>query len=288
MKIMRMLCVTCVTASVLIASVTVLAHTATVSPENLFRTTYRAAGVSLPNEIGHGLASGSDVAPAVTIVASETNTTTTYLPLVFRRGPELHGWVTLNGEAASGIPISLYWCCVPFDPWSVYRFVMSTTTNADGGYNFVDVPTLATGEWYFVQYEDYSGDPARLSEWTTARLTSYETGSPVSMGTFDLSNVVLVEPALWWAGSPPITFRWIPRASVLSDTYGIVLVYAPTECFVNHLGYVDSYTLEPGTPPNRCYPWPGYQYTWTVRVYSPDGGYGNANDWRTIYIDFSD
>jgi hypothetical protein len=109
----------------------------------------------------------------------------------------------------------------------------------------------------------------------------------VSLGTFDISNVTLVEPEAGIATSPPITFRWVPRATVLSDTYGIVIIYPPWECYVNQLSYVDSYTLEPGTPPNLCSVWPGHQYLWTVRVYGPDGGYGDA-ELRGINIDFSE
>jgi hypothetical protein len=166
--------------------------------------------------------SNSESQPAMVRSAaiSSTGSFTAYLPYVSRSAPELHGMVTFRGEPVSDVTITLNKCCYPFSPGIGSIRIQTTTTDAGGMYNFTGVPSLTSDEdkVYFAQYADVTADPSRLCKWTTARLSTYETGSTVSLRTFDISNVTLIEPEAGIATSPPITFRWVPRATVLSDT----------------------------------------------------------------------
>lgn len=223
-----------------------------------------------------------------TVVITATGTYTLFLPALSRPGLELHGRVTAHGEPVSGVSISLYICCFPISPHFDSFVVQRAVTNQEGLYNFANAPTLAIeeGRFYYAQYSNSERDPGRLGWWRTSRISAYEAGDPVSLGTFDIAGVALLEPEVGVATSPPVTFRWQSRSVSPSETYALAIVYAPWTCFRSQFAQVESYTLEPDTQPNLCSSWLGPDYAWTVHIDGPNGGHGQAVESRFIHIDF--
>lgn len=208
-------------------------------------------------------ADGEIVTPSASItVARET-----FLPMLVKAPGRIVGWVTYNGGAASGIPLELR-----FYNGSAWSPAASTTTDSTGYFAFVNQPSLAPGQAYYVRYLN-SGISQHLSFWNTRALTSYTSGDYVEIGRFDLANITLTSPTHNSTIGLPWQFEWNMRPNTPSDSYEFNVFdytdwspwwWSPPQ------GYRGNYTLN-GIPPGFS---PNTEYCWTIGVYSPDGGYG--------------
>ena len=161
--------------------------------------------------------------------------------------------------------------------WSTVRF---TYTESDGSFAFFSVPSLASGQKYYVLYQNTSNN-TQLSSWATRMLTLYTAGTNVLIGNFDIANILLDSPPPYAAVSLPFKFQWTPRSATTFDSYEFDL-FDPNNPNLNYwtppLGYVGSYTvngLASGFTPN-------VQYGWFVGVYGLDGGYGISYYYRPV------
>jgi hypothetical protein len=164
--------------------------------------------------------------------------------------------------------------------WSTYT---TTTTGADGSYSFTGVPSLGSGQRYYVRYQNPGGTyTGRLWFWGTRRLDSYTAGTNVAIGDFDIADIPMVSPAHGATVTLPYTFQWTRRSATPSDSYEFDLFDpsdgSPYWWTDPTLGYVGSYTLN-SLPSGFS---PSTQYGWDVWVYSPDGGSGESYYYRTV------
>lgn len=206
--------------------------------------------------------------------ASITVQTKTYLPLILKSivcNTGISGRVTAYGASAAGVGLQLR-----FYNGSSYSTFASTTTAADGSYQFLGAPSLSPGQGYYVRYLNVASDSTRLSYWATRFLTTYAAGQCVSIGNFDLADIVLVGP---YGTVPfPQTFYWNTRPASPSDSYQFNLFtpsnppnYTPAGA-TSPLGYVGSFTLN-SLPAGFNTNTP---YGWFAAANSPDGGYGES------------
>ena len=201
-----------------------------------------------------------------------------YLPLISK--PiilGINGHVTLNGVAASGVPLDLR-----FYNGSAWSTFASTTTGANGSYSFLTAPSLGSGQKYYVRYLN-SADTSRLSLWQTRVLTSYNAGTNVAIGDFDIANFIQTSPASGATVALPYLFQWNVRPSTPTDSYQFNLFNpfssdGQPSWWTSPLGYVGSYSLN-SLPTGFN---PGTQYGWYVAIFSPDGGYGEPYYYRRV------
>jgi hypothetical protein len=177
------------------------------------------------------------------------------------------------------VPLSLR-----FYNGSSWSTLATTTTAADGTYSFTGVPSLGSGQGYYVRYQNTAGTVGRLWLWNTRVLTSYTAGSNIAIGNFDIADITLVSPAGGSTVALPYTFQWTRRAATPSDSYELDLYdYYDGDpyAYTGPLGYVGSFTIN-GLPTGFS-PW--VPYVWTIWAYSPDGGAGLA--YWSNYVTFS-
>ncbi|UCH58580.1 MAG: S8 family serine peptidase, partial [Anaerolineales bacterium] len=206
-----------------------------------------------------------------------------YLPMVVKHNPSptmgINGTVTLNGSPIPGVSLDLR-----FYNGSDWSTQATTTTGADGSYSFTGVPSLTTGQKYYVLYLNDEDAPGHLWEWDTRVLNSYTAGSEVAIGDFDLADIPLVSPANYASITLPQTFQWVPRPATPSDSYEFNLYdwtdFDPYFYTDPPLGYVSSYNLS--SLPNNFV---DDLYAWEIWVYSPDGGLGLSYERR--YVDYT-
>ncbi len=207
----------------------------------------------------------------------------------------IYGQVTYQGTPIADVPLLLR-----FYDGSGWSTMSETYTDAEGHYRFTDVPSLDSGQKYYVRYyngsttlanvvddetEKYSiqhnaaegigltGDPDYLYNWYSFDITSYTAGTEVHGGDFDIANVDLDAPSGGVTVELPQTFSWERRAATTSDSYAWRL-FDPTEpahsVRTEPLGYVSSFNAESLLP--------GFdfdtEYAWAVMPFAPDGGYG--------------
>ncbi len=190
-----------------------------------------------------------------------------FLPVVMRKDGGISGKVTLNGTPVGGVELELRF--YDGSNWSTLR---TTTTAADGTFIFKNVPSLGSGQSYYVRYMNPSqGDSqGRLATWGSRVLTAYTNGTPVDLGTFDIADVTLRSPPPGASVTLPATFQWDVRPATSQDSYGVVfytydftqptpLYWQPT------VGYSGSYTLNSLA---------GGLYFWGVYIEWPDGSLG--------------
>lgn len=202
----------------------------------------------------------------------------TYLPLITKPRPGIHGRVTENGVPAAGVPVELQF--YNGSTWSSPALILTQT---DGWYAFTNVPGLASGQRYDVRY--LNNGAGRLWMWHTRMLDTYTTGSSVHIGDFDIADIALLAPPNNIATSLPRTFSWAVRPATPSDSYEFNLYdpqsgdpYFRTD---PRLGYSGSFTLTTLPAAFNL----GQPYAWEVWVYSPDGGLGIS--WLPRMISFT-
>jgi len=182
--------------------------------------------------------------------------------------PGLFGRVTQGGSAAGNVLLQLrYFNGVA---WSTR---VTTTTSSDGAYLFSGIPSLAVGQQYYVRYENVTQTSGRLFLWGTRSLTAYTTGSSLDLGSFDIADIVLVNPPGGATIGLPYTFQWTRRPATTGDSY-LFDLYAPDDYVPRWMsplmGYTDGYFLS-GLPGSFFL---HTTYAWDVVVASPDGGTG--------------
>jgi uncharacterized repeat protein (TIGR01451 family) len=207
---------------------------------------------------------------------------TVYLPLVVRNfaapapGLGIRGRVTVGGAAASAVSLALrFYNGAAWSTWG------TATTDASGNYAFTGAPTLGAGQSYCVRYDNGLSSNTRLSFWQAPLLTSYSAGATANGGSFDVANVALTSPTGGLILPLPVTFQWGIRSATSSDSYEFHIfdyAFGSGKAWSPLLGYVGQYTLT-ALPAGLSYP---NTFGWYVRVYGPDGGYGESYYFQTI------
>lgn len=186
----------------------------------------------------------------------------------------IYGHVTQGGGMSAIVPLELR-----FYNGSTWSTLQTTSSDSNGDYAFL-VPTLGSGQMYYVRYLN-STDYTRLAFWRTRVLTSFTGMSDVAIGDFDVANITLNSPAPGSLVSLPTTFQWGVRPGTPSDSYEFNLLdYTDGNpwWWSAPLGYVGGYTLN-SLPAGFSTMTP---YGWYVGVYSPDGGYGESYYLRVV------
>ncbi len=182
-------------------------------------------------------------------------TSTYYLPIVTNppiiayQPRELHGYVTVNGQPAQNISISLV---LKFYRWSyAVRLWASMKTDVNGLYSFTGFPSVTCDPLYaplycWGYYIEYSGPdlPGYMEYWETTPITEYVQGTTQQYPTFDISAPVLLFPRAGDVVSPTLTFTWIPRA-LPTDNYELEIWADGSpdpDIYIANLGYTNAYS----------------------------------------------
>jgi len=192
-----------------------------------------------------------------------------YFPLIYKAPPPaIYGFVRDAGLPASGVVLELrYFNGFSWSTWA------TATTAADGQYRFQNVPSLLSGELYYVRYSNPStSTSSRLFTWHTQILSTYFYQSEINIGNFDLADVSLLAPAPGQTIASPYVFKWTKRSATSSDSYQLNVFELDGDPFFQTplLGYVDGYAL--GSIPTGFSP--NVPYYGDVWAHSPDGGFG--------------
>lgn len=192
--------------------------------------------------------------------------------------PGISGRVTYNGNAIADVSLNLQ--RFGGSSWSTFR---TTSTASDGSYSFTGVPGLTTGQYYRVTFLN-EGNPNYLFWWSTQVLDSYAQGTNVTLGNFDIANILLLSPPSAVANTLPSTFQWASRPFSPQDSYEFNIFYVDNPSYYWYtppLGYANTFTLN-RIPPN--YPGINCLEGWYLAVWSPDGGYGIPYYYRTVWF----
>jgi hypothetical protein len=181
----------------------------------------------------------------------------------------LYGRVTQSGAPAPNILVTLRRYNVSVGAWEDAGVEI---TDSNGRYDFTGQRALVSDEAYYVRYANYALTPGRLFWWASPYKLSYS-GGPLSMGDFDIADVVLLSPAENATAPLPVTFTWQRRPATTTDSYALHLYddpSAPINEFISPaLGYVGQYALT-SLPFGFT---TGTTNYWDVLVYPPGGQY---------------
>ncbi len=222
--------------------------------------------------------------PYALVIAGATSSTSPkpskyiYLPLVLKgaggsTATAPHGTVTYQGAPTSaGQMVMRYY---NGSSWSTYA---TATIDSNGNYQFSSVPTLSSGQRYYVRWENSASNSSYLYTWMCNNI---DTNSPTSSALqcdFDIENINLQSPAPNATVSLPYTFQWQRRTST-NDSYEFDLYNPNTTAwaYTPPLGYVNSYTLS--SLPSGFNP--GEQYNWFMWVYGVNG-HGESYYYRNV------
>ena len=177
----------------------------------------------------------------------------------------IYGTITDSNQPAANVPLAM-------QRWNGEKVetVGQTTTNSAGDYRFSGLPSLDEGAVYYVTYGLNTSDPSRLFIYFGPDITSYNSGSNVPGGNFDIANVELLAPADDANVSLPFSFQWQQRG-VPGDGYAVE-IYDPAGddiWFTDNLGDVAS--LPVSVLPDGMVA--GTPYVWYMVVY------GGPDDW---------
>jgi len=170
--------------------------------------------------------------------------------------------------------------------WSTWGSPVAT--DSSGNYRFTGVPSLGSGQTYYVKYSNGANGNADstnyLAFWNSFSITSYTAGTNVAGGGFDIANISLSSPGPGATVPLPQAFSWVRRTATTSDSYEWD-VFDPNDgnpyAYTAPLGYVSGITVN-GLPSGFSY---GVQYAWNVWAIGPDGGTGAS--YYTRYVTFS-
>lgn len=191
-----------------------------------------------------------------------------YLPELHAPRFGIYGRVTLNGVPTAQRMVQL-------QRWKDSRWLtlLYTLTDARGDYLLVNPPSLEADWRYRVVVE--SVVPGEVHSWTTASITTFQTGASLDLGSFDIAGILPLAPGDGAVVGLPQTFQWTTRPASPDDRYAFDLYQTCCfyeEFFTGALGYVDRYTLT-GVPA-------GFQatgshdYRWEPVILDAQGGYG--------------
>lgn len=196
----------------------------------------------------------------------------------------IYGAVTYKGNPQQGVHLILRF--YDGSNWSTWGDPV--VTDADGNYLFTGMPTLASGQKYYVRYDNGKNGNPNVSEylysWSSFLIDSFVSGSYVHGGNFDIADVVLVSPAFGDSVTLPQAFTWTLRSATTDDSYTFNLIdYNDGDPWyeTSLLGYVDSYNLT-SLPSGFNF---DTEYGWYIRANSPDGGFGYSyNYWKITFM----
>ncbi len=185
----------------------------------------------------------------------------------------IFGTVTYLGQPVEGIELSL----IKLN--GGVSVIDTTTTDANGDYDFTGVPSAQPDEWYYVQYGPNSSDPNYVFYWYGPDIFDYVAGEAMPGGTFDIANIELASPAEGASLPLPVTFSWVKRSNP-DDSYRWFLLDQSTgdRWFSLGLGYVSEYTLD--TLPSGAQF--GKTYGWHMSAFTTFDGYGLSHELRSI------
>jgi hypothetical protein len=192
-----------------------------------------------------------------------------YLPLVRMKASSppaaIHGKLTLNGQGAAGIPVTLRY----FDGEDWIDWI-SLASGPGGSFYYQAPPGLGLDEKYLVRFTNASDSPDLVSQWESRAITNYHPGGAAATTAVDLVDLILTAPDPSATRPFPVTFSWTRNSSSPEFLYRLI-IYDPldaTPFFQSPLVEVQQqYTLD-SLPVGFAY---NQSYTWTVWIYSPDG-----------------
>lgn len=200
----------------------------------------------------------------------------TFLPLVESKISTIYGQVTFGNLG----PIADVELDLRFFNGVEWSTILTTTTDEDGIYRFVNVPALQAGQRYYVRYLNTEIE-GYLYTWHAKLITSLQGGQEINGGDFNIGGIYLNAPP---AGSQlfvPIEFRWSKRNGFTNDSYELNLFEPQTGSpyfYTNpSLGFVDTYTLNNLPAGFKSGTW----YVWNIWVYG-EGGNADGN-WGISY-----
>jgi hypothetical protein len=192
----------------------------------------------------------------------------------------IHGTVTYQGSPVSDLILTLR-----FYDGAAWSTAATTTTGADGVYEFTGVAGLGSGQTYYVRYRNgldgNADNPDYLGLWACAEITSYTSGATVAGGDFDLEDFSLALPTAGATVTLPANFSWVPRGDS-GATYRLMIVNLSTGGIAATV-YVDgdNITLRSPLPTG----WPsGETYGWFADMGLSDGSYGWTYEIRAVTI----
>jgi len=217
-----------------------------------------------------------------------------YLPMVQGVPGSLYGRVTEDGSPLQGFPVRLKFCrSYVSNPMSdcIYETHV-TATDADGLYEFLDMPTLVLTDTYgggqlpqtYQVWWDREEESDRLETWRTQKLDAYTFGDRVRIGDYDIGGIELVAPPVGVDVDFPVVFRWTVRDNDPPSSYNA--------CIVG--GYFNPMDRHPSPDKIGCdqplgqnvyefvltEPFEGidydYPYWWYVQVTDGQGGSGRS------------
>jgi hypothetical protein len=221
-------------------------------------------------------------------ISQTGQSSTVYLPILLKNSD---GTVPPTAKVLSGVvtdrgtPVVSTEILLRYYDGSVWSTYATTTTDANGYYQFSDLPSIGSEQSMYVRWNNTNYDSSRLWLSRCWYITSSNLDDPNAYQcSFDLENVELLSPDPGAIVSLPYTFTWNRRA-ITTDSYELNLADMsdddPWWWTDPPLGYVGNYTLN-SLPAGFV---PGEQYSWWVWVYGP-GGYGISYYYYTV--SFSD
>lgn len=191
---------------------------------------------------------------------------TVFLPFISYEISTIYGQVTF-GNLGPWPDVKLDLRFFNGTEWST---IATTTTDSDGNYVFTNVPSLLSGQRYYVRYLNTEAE-GYLYTWHAKPITTFQAGQQVHGGDFSIAGIGLHSPPAGVSTSLPTEFRWSLRNGHTFDSYELNLFEPQTgspHFFTNPaLGFVDSYTLN-NLPSGFNY---NNWYVWNIWVYGENG-----------------
>ncbi len=204
-------------------------------------------------------------------------TNTIYLPMVYKNPEGLFGYVTENASPVSGLELTLFFA--NHGTLEVVQ-VMTTTTNENGVYQFMNVPSIQTLcgnryciNRYFVYFQNAIHDPQRIDWWQSNGIFTYTQNTNILLGNFDIGRPELIIPIDGDVVTSTIRFRWTPR-DIVGDDYAVDINKANIAFGyrTDYLGSVGEYMLDiinevcPVVWWYPCSDWYGDPFTWSLFI----------------------
>jgi hypothetical protein len=222
---------------------------------------------------GHNNSGGCDVYGAwssvwlVTIDTSPPESYYTYLPVVIKEESSqrvLTGRITEQGTPVYGTEVWLRYH--DGSSWSTYA---TTTTNANGEYQFDTLPPLSGDQRYYVRWPNSYGIVYWLSSWICWEISATTVDPSYFRCDFDIDGIDLLTPASASTVAIPRVFTWSQRA-ITSESYQWH-VADPSDnapwAWTDRLGYVGGINLTGLSGGFTTNTW----YGWWIRVYGSNG-----------------
>jgi hypothetical protein len=223
----------------------------------LLGATFRLSWANRP-----GNPNGSDQFTYIPLVEKVLSPTATPSPTP--SPGRIYGTVTHGLDYAPNVVLDLR-----FYDGATWSTIATTTTDNQGYYAFINMPSLNAGQRYYVRYLNTT-NYAFLFTWHTLPITSYTAGQQVAGGDFSITNIHLYDPYPGAWITFPYTFRWQLRNTYTTDSYELNLFdYEDGDpyFYTPPLGFVETYTLN--SRPDGF--GDNIPYAWDMWVYGPGG-----------------